>query len=65
MVTTTPKSAKSEVELRVEEALVYLGRNPDAKFATVARQFNVPRSPSSDDFKAFLQEMACQQPTRS
>ena len=44
MVTTTPKSAKSEVGLRVEKALVYPGRNPDAKFATVARQFNVPRS---------------------
>ena len=39
-----PKSRDSIVELRVNEALEYLGMHPDAKPTTVARQFAIPRA---------------------
>ena len=36
-----PKSCDSIIELRVNEALEYLGIYPDAKLTTVARQFTI------------------------
>lgn len=44
MASNKAQRAKSEVELRVEEALNYLDQFPVAKVATVARQFDIPRS---------------------
>lgn len=44
MGTTSVQDTQSEVELRVEEAIEYLEGNPDAKLATVARLFEIPRS---------------------
>ncbi|KJK73638.1 hypothetical protein H634G_11103 [Metarhizium anisopliae BRIP 53293] len=44
MGTTSVQATQSEVELRVEEAIEYLEGNPDAKLATVARLFEIPRS---------------------
>lgn len=43
MTPTTPSSAKIEVELRAQKALLYLKENPNAKVATVARKFNITR----------------------
>ncbi|KAF5132806.1 hypothetical protein E5D57_003428 [Metarhizium anisopliae] len=44
MATTSVQVSKSEVEIRVNEALRYLNEFPEAKLAAVARQFNVPRT---------------------
>ncbi len=43
MTPTTPSSARSEVELRAQKALLYLKENPNSKVATVARKFDITR----------------------
>ncbi|KID81501.1 transposase, partial [Metarhizium majus ARSEF 297] len=43
MAATSVQKAKSEVELRVNEALEYIDANPGAKIRAVARKFDVPR----------------------
>ncbi|KHN98366.1 transposase [Metarhizium album ARSEF 1941] len=44
MAATSVQTAKSDVELRVNEALEYIEENPGAKIRSVAKKFNVPRS---------------------
>ncbi|KAG5992316.1 hypothetical protein E4U54_003686 [Claviceps lovelessii] len=44
MAGTNVLTSKSDVEIRVIEALEYIDQNPNAKILAVSRKFGVPRS---------------------